>query len=379
MPVSEAFQILDVVREQQINRNRARELVLTFLFGQEQLPVLAATKRQRLIHLLKHVLGEKTWSSVKRFLASVTPEGDAFLQKEVLRYARNGEATLVREVLCFLAGVPFSTDNAYLMKRVAARQDIAGGEGLPRETLLGLRGTYHKQVSLGKVRSLSAATAQSVHNDGALTALYKEVLAGLSVERHSGELKAVVSMSVSSLPSVDARIAIVLDLSHSMISSGERVYHPAALSLAIARLLRECVRNGQLCQVGGSVDVSVAEFPVPVGATDIASALISAARFQPQVIIIITDGYENVQSGDTELVVRGLRSLGLDMPIYQIAPLFTSAEDLSQRQLGESIEVFGVVHEDGVREIIARILLASGADTLSPKEVEQLQQLLFMR
>jgi hypothetical protein len=164
-----------------------------------------------------------------------------------------------------------------------------------------------------------------------------------------------------------------------MISSGERVYHPAALSLAIARLLRECVRNGQLCQVGGSVDVSVAEFPVPVGATDIASALISAARFQPQVIIIITDGYENVQSGDTELVVRGLRSLGLDMPIYQIAPLFTSAEDLSQRQLGESIEVIPIVHEDGVREIIARILLASGADTLSPKEVEQLQQLLFMR
>src|SRR5579862_3352739 len=116
LPVAEALDIVAVIREQRINRSRARDLMLAFLIGHEQFPLMAATRKQRITHLLKHALGEHTWSSARRFLATSTPEGEAFLQRELLRYAWNGDVTRAREVLCFLAGVPFKPTDPALAK-----------------------------------------------------------------------------------------------------------------------------------------------------------------------------------------------------------------------------------------------------------------------
>jgi hypothetical protein len=416
MPLAEALQLLTIIRDLRINRSRARELVLTFLIGHEQFPELAAIKRQRVGHLLKHVFGERTWSAIKRALANKTPEGELFLQREVLRYAWNGDGARACEVLCFLTGVPFNPIHTALVKSLAARQNLDSGAGLPAETLQGLRGIFHRKTPLRKIRQLSAPVPTTVHPDGPMAALYKNAftnLASLSqaaiaepehvdgpfaglrkalaslLEHGKTEAKEIPTVSldastilaeaVASLPLIDRSVAIVLDLSASMVSSGERLNHPAALALALTRLLQERVHQVSLHQVGGTMGLAADNLPVPQGVTDVATAIIAAARTDAQIILVITDGYENVRQGDAALVVNGLHQLGRTVPIYEVVPQFTAAENLGLRLLGENIPVIPVAHEDGVQELLARILLASESEDISDEELHTLQQLLTVR
>jgi hypothetical protein len=416
LPVDEALKVIGVVRDLRINRSRAREMVLAFLLGHEQFPVLAAIKRQRLAHLLKHVLGERTWSAIKRALASTTPEGEAFLQREVLRYAWDGDVARTREVLCFLTGVPFEATHPDLTKSLAARQDLEQGKGLPDQTLLGIRGIFQKRVPVRRVRQLSATVSEVTHADGPLTTLYKEEFLtrpAATLSSADGEttrtddpfaqafkvFKALfeqpaaekghvafgldvseqIQQAAESLPRIEGRVAVVLDLSASMVSSGERLYHPASLALALTCLLQTCIRDVLLYQAGDVAAFEQEALLLPQGATDLATAIIEAASQQPQAILVITDGYENRRQGDAEQVVRGLQRIGLTFPVYQIVPLFAATEKLSQRRLGKEMPVVAIAHEDGVRELLMRVILTSEGENVSAREMEQLQQLLIAR
>jgi hypothetical protein len=297
--------------------------------------------------------------------------------------------------LCFLAGVPFKPTDPALAKSAAAREDLDQGEGLPLQTLLGLRGIYHRNVPMRKVQALAGTpeTAQAQQN-GPLTALYKIVFqataaAGMGEKGLPEDLQMLIDVdhdltgalaqAVATIPVIEGRIAIVLDLSASMLSSGERLYHPVSLALALTRLLQDRVREVVLCQVGGSSTVDQHRLAMTQGDTDIASTLLIAARQQPQAIFVITDGYENIRQGDAALVVQGLRLLMEKMPIYQIVPLFTTSERLTRRRLDLSLPTIPLTHEDGVRELLAYTLLASDGESISRREAVQLQTILLTR
>jgi hypothetical protein len=396
LPTPELLAVLDVLPARRINSRRARSLVLELILGHAQLTLLAATHRQRLIRLLKHALGERTWSAVERYLAHPTPTGDAVLTRKLLRHAR--DTATAREVLCVLAGIPSTPTNPLLAQRLAVRENIDAGAGLPRETLFGLRGIYHPEVPASRIRVLSAVTQDSVRHDGPLTALYKDALLKCGTGSESRDqlatLPAHLQAAVSTLPLIDAHVALVLDLSASAASSGERAYHPAALGLALARILESRVSHVSIHQVGGSVaeraqgrhedggaDYLVHAVPLPQGVTDLATALLAAAREEPQVMLVITDGYENARPGDAAQVAAGLQQLGHDITIYQIVPLFVAGEHLTQRRLGAPIQTIPVTAEDDVRELLARILLRTReAEPVSPQEeLMLLQDLLVAR
>ncbi len=431
LSLADALTVLSSIRTRKINGRRAHTLVLSFLLGHEQFPMLAATRKQYITRLIRHALGERTWSAAKRFLAETSTDGELVLRRELLRFAPEHELARVREALCFLAGIKGTPAEPVLSKSQAARQDIEQGNGLPAETLLGLRGTYHREFPLKRTLYLAAPRANTVRSDGPLTMLYKEAFqaaenrngqatahtppAGspesaltqlgravtaflrqplleqpvptrliapatqteqLELGMFNAQLREQVTQEVNSLPMVPGRLAIVLDLSASMLSSGERVYHPAALALALVRLLQERVHEVVLHHVGEptfSLDV----LPQPQSATDLATALLDVTMQQPELILLLTDGYENQRQGDTAQVVQGLRQLNLTMPIYQVVPLFTLAENLSQRHLGEAIPLIPLAHEHGVRELLARVLLVTSEEQLSPAVEVQLAALLL--
>ena len=102
---AELLQVLDGLRDRRLNGRRVRELGLHALVGREQLAELAAAHRLRLVRVFKHLLGERTWASVCRFLELPSPLGERFLYRAILRFA--GKPESVREVLCFLAGLGF--------------------------------------------------------------------------------------------------------------------------------------------------------------------------------------------------------------------------------------------------------------------------------
>ena len=440
MPVSKTLSIVEVIRDRRINRNRARDLVLAFLLGHEQFPILAATKRQRTIRLLKHALGERTWSSVKRFLNESSEEGEAFLQRELFRYAWNGDIKRAREVLNFLAAQYPQMDRDSIRDRLVASTSVAA-EGYtrtserPNELTARKRRGYSRNASRKNVNNSSHVDATSARTDGPLTVFYKEAFfeqeksrASIAAPapampepvRREGPFAVLyeafahlftseatkqtsspghqnkgddvqenkmlaaeqtlpdgLAASVALMPFIQGRLEIVLDLSSSMASSGERLYHPIALALALTRLLQERVQDVSLRYVGSSTPFNGASLPLPQGGTDIATALLAAACHKPQAILIISDGYENMRQGDTACVVQGLRQLNGATPIYQVVPLFTLAENLTQRRFGDNIPVIPLAHEEDVRELLAYMLLASVDEDIPTEEMERLQQILL--
>ena len=66
LSLADALAILDGIRRRKINNRRAHDLILSFLLGHQQFPMLAATRKQYIVRLLKHVMGERTWSAATR-------------------------------------------------------------------------------------------------------------------------------------------------------------------------------------------------------------------------------------------------------------------------------------------------------------------------
>jgi hypothetical protein len=396
--------IVDGLRAARINSRLSREVGLRFLLGHPDLPAMAANHRGRLVALFRHFLGERTWSAVTRALRAESSDNNRFLQRTVLRYS--AAPAIAREALGFLAApakvahaqeaptrkpwlllpwvtgkavptvtpIAFHPANALLQRRLAARRSLAVGEGLSRETLSGLRGTYHRGVSMQQVRLLAAATRPS-RTDGPLTAIYKTLL----TEKPSPEsIRERLTASETPASVIPARVAVVLDLSASAVSSGERLNHPAGLGQAVTRRLVAGVSDVTLRRVGGASSVGDV-FAIPMGETDLAAAVLRAARERPDAIVVVTDGYENVREGDVTQVVAGLRRLGLTVPVFQVLPVFTPAEDIRSRCLGANIVPLPLHHERGVGELLARIFLATRADTLHSEELVLVGQLLLGR
>lgn len=394
---TELLQVLDGLRQRRVNCRRARELALRTLLGHDRLAQLAANHRRRLLRLFKHLLGERTWSSVRRRLEIASPDGDRFLQQNLLRFAT--DTSKARDALCFLAGLGFDSpqparqpwlvvpwlkkpekagvklQDPALCQSAAARRSLQAGEGMPRETLFGIRGTYHCQVPKKLVRQLSAPRPRQGRLDGDLTTAFKEALTGTKKPVAFSDV--VTKAATNQSPEIDLSVAVVLDLSGSAVSSGERLYHPAALGLALVGLLQQQVDRVTVFQVGGSASLDDRRIPRPQGATDLATAVLEAAHAGPDSILVVTDGYENFRQGDVGQVVKGLRRLGQTTTVYQVVPVFTAAENLSRRQLGKNIPVVPVDHESAVGELTARLLLAQQPEELSSVKLELVEDLLF--
>jgi hypothetical protein len=400
LPAEDALAVLDGLRQARRNGRRAREVGLRFLLGHEALVDLAATHRTRLVRLLKHCLGERSWSSVRRQLGGPagpavrrrglfpadlvarlrgkTPAApEAFLRRTVLKYV--DDPARLREVLGFLTGAATTSTQPVLARRLEARQVFEKGAGLPRATLSGLRGTFHGDEPKSRLRFLSAPATDTAtaRRDGDLTACFKRELLSQGEPAIRLDVSFLVVEAARQLPSVDATLGLVVDLSGSAVSSGERANHPAALGLALTALLRERVRDVRLHQVGGDAKLNGSAFARPQGATDLASAVLAAAREEPEAILVVTDGYENARQGDTAAVVAGLAQLGLAVPVYQVVPLFASTEDLSRRRLCPNVPVLAVEHEREVGELLARVFLAHAPDDLGDDDLDRLRGLLF--
>ncbi|KOR33043.1 hypothetical protein TI05_03545 [Achromatium sp. WMS3] len=150
LPIEQSLQLIDILPKLKVNCSRIRNLGMNYLLGHESFATLAATKSLRIQRLLKHFLGERTWSACKRFLKNPGTHGKKFLHHKLWRYANNIETT--HEALCFLAKVPYKTQEPLLTKSLAARKSLEQGKGLPLDTLFGLRGTLHPSTLASKVR-----------------------------------------------------------------------------------------------------------------------------------------------------------------------------------------------------------------------------------
>ena len=81
-----------------------------------------------------------------------------------------------------------------------------------------------------------------------------------------------------------------------------------------------------------------AELIEPAGDTSLAAGLVALLKREPDVVFVLTDGYENAPAGRFAEVIRSVRRMGVETPIHQFSPVF-AAEARGIRSLCERCRV----------------------------------------
>jgi hypothetical protein len=82
----------------------------------------------------------------------------------------------------------------------------------------------------------------------------------------------------------------------------------------------------------------------PFGQTDLAGPLVQALKWQPELVVIVSDGYENAPPGAVSQLLAAYRSRvrgARDVSVVHLNPVF-DAEHFAPRRLGPELPTVGI-------------------------------------
>ena len=262
-------------------------------------------------------------------------------------------------------------------------ESLAFKHKIPREVFL--TKIQHKMTAAEKLRYQSAAArTKGVRLDFNLRsapltklALYALSLTWKEREERSEELdSAFKSAAVRALRRSQlklGKVAVVLDASRSAGGSREKRNRPLAVALAATYLLRSAaaeIREFLIPQT----EARTAEYPFLVtasGQTAIADAVIDALAWKPELLLVISDGFENDPPGGTEQILRLYNQhLAPEKPpiMVHLNPVFDAAH-YEPRQLAPSMSTVGLRDAEDIPTMLGFAKFADG--TVRLKELEE--------
>ena len=135
------------------------------------------------------------------------------------------------------------------------------------------------------------------------------------------------------------KVALVVDNSRSSLGSGERLYHPVAIMESVIRVCRALPETeATVFCVGPDMDPWLrAE-----GASDLRMPLARALASRPDLVLILSDGYENVRAGSVSQILqtKAVRNSGIG--VVHMNPV-TAAETKDVRRLADSLPTYGLL------------------------------------
>ena len=332
LPVSSVLQgFLNLVKRR-VNNQRTSGWIRAYIFGAPQLESYAVTYRQTLRKLIRHALGAPVTQTCthKFLLEKPDKKTKTYLQRYVLRYAK--DTALVEDVFLFLFGKlktsKFSLLNAYL----ATRHNIEAGKGLPFKVLRGIAGTFQPEIPQRRLRRLAGREKLkrdvTEQFDGSLVGKIREYYQSSIDLSHLNE---AINAEAAQITALDAHVYFIMDASASMRGFGHREFNNIAIAMGLLKVFQKRIRKTEIAWIGGAPNKKNA-FPEPIGTTSLAPALIKEIQQNTDLIILISDGYENVEQGDTAMVLAEIEKLGIKIPMLHIIPAFTERENIADRQ-----------------------------------------------
>ena len=358
LPPQRMLKLFGMLRTERINNARTRRLVLSTLLTAKNLEFWAVKYRRKLATALTHAWGRRTASILRAVFAKPLAERSdkerRIVRQHLDRYTNACDRNRVEECVRFALG----DENDLTLPRLSAyrdaKQDFARGRLLPFETLEGLRGRYHRDKTSADV--LEATKSQLT--DGQKLGLQRKAeKAAVEVEfdpaRHDvvrlyvyafemgmseairEELHRKARTAAARLPIQFGHAGILVDVSASMLGHETQSRRPISIALAMRDLLGEMAERATIVTSDGRVALA-GELVVPSGDTSLASGLVALLKRDPDVVFVLTDGYENAPAGRFAEVVRAVRRMGIETPIHQFSPVF-AAESSGLRSLSEAV------------------------------------------
>ncbi len=307
LPADEVLTVFLALRRSRANHRHTTRAIARWVLGHPTAADLVARRRPAVRDALEHALGKSVARAALR--AAVAGEKSTAL----LRFVPSpGKVIELAPHLLGVGPAPAS-DGDYSLAHCPPAQPVAVRESTVTATNRG---------------EIAASLVQSYR--GGFTDLLRAATAEAA------------DKCAASLPRFAGRVGLVLDASASMAGYGDREHCAISQAVALQLVLQRCVSELIAVTTNG-----VCSEPVrPSGSTDLAAGLIDVARHDPDLILVVTDGFENALHGDLERVAKALPGLGVHAPVLVCNTLFTFTDDLTLRQPAASLPEILFWHQD---------------------------------
>ena len=359
LPPQRAFRVLTMLRERRINNRRARAVVKEYLAERPD-PTFDAVKyrtkvRAAAIHAHLRLPGE-TGAFLFRGWKTRTFQTPMF---ETFRGAHFGASGVF--------DLPFT-----IAEGLAAKHKI------PRATFL--QKIAPRMTTGEKLRMQGAAareTRTTIDLDLTRIGLTKLALYVLSLDEatrtaRAGELRAAMDISarraIAKVPARLGRVAAVLDRSRSASGSSEKRRRPLGVALAASVLLSNAATE---YRAFWTTPLDSDELGVTArGQTRLGGPLLDALDWKPDLVVIVSDGFENDPPLGAAEVARVFRSR-LDperkTAIVHMNPVF-DAQNYAPRTLGDAIPTVGLRDAEDLLTVLGFARFADGHAPLAELE-----------
>lgn len=343
LPPDSVLKVFLALRRVRANHKHTTRAILKYILNHPQLEDLALRRRPAVVDALEHALGKNSArGAIKQLSASET------LPQNLLRQTR--QVAQVKAVLPHLYRPPIGQGG------VAITGDV-----------------QYTQAYQSLEANREPPKTVTATNRGEISAILVHLYRGGYSQELQKSLELSVQAASANLPFFPGKVALVLDASASTKSYGEREFCALSQSVAFKMVLSKCCQELQLHSVGGS-----GELPMPEGDTDLATALLDALANSPDLVVIVSDGYENQIPGDLARVVATLPQLGIQTPVVFCHSKFTEKDDLSLRRPALNLPQLEFWHQDEFADVLVSLFSrvpAKGQESLREFLLQKLSHL----
>jgi hypothetical protein len=358
LPTNRAYQVLKKLQQQRVNNRRTRAIIRQFLNRRKDL-VFEAVKYRR-----------KFRSAVVHAHLKLTEEFGSFL------FALQKQQHFSTPLFETVRKAHYSQEAIYQLPYTVA-EGLAVKHKIPRERFLA---QIEKQMTVGEKFRLqkTAEKTKKLNLDLDISKIAPTRLAlyilslPISIRRKRyQELHQAMTDStwrtLQRIPMKLGKVAAVLDNSYSMSGSSEKKRRPLGVALAASYLLRAASQIYQAFWI----QKAPTELLVQVrGQTPLGKRLLDALAWQPDLVIIISDGFENdppLGAAEVARVYRQKIDPNYRTEIIHTNPVF-DAKNYAPRTIGEAIPTVGLRDAEDLSTMLGFARFASGALPLSELE-----------
>ncbi len=344
LPRVEKFVVLEELRKQSLNRSRVRKFFLRHILSEDNLEEWSVKYRHKLRNALQHLWGQRKTSIIREILTKKPRELQAreqgILGAHIDKYLGNGfEVEKVYDILRFLLAGIAAPSLTYCRSFVEAKEDLLKGAQLPYEILEGIRSVYHADCKAKRVleliqnrkknkprhrRAKSKLSAYWEADDFPAEQLYRWAYArGMKPDIRETLAKKANKLAEDLVWQL-GNIGILVDNSYSMRGRGSQTMHPISMSLAIKDSLCAMAQESLVVYTSPVLPEEKIDLIPCRGDSCIADKLLGMIEHAPEIIFILSDGYENAPKGRTKELLKAIRGLQIDIPVIQINPIWAS-------------------------------------------------------
>ncbi|GAA2301074.1 hypothetical protein GCM10010402_69870 [Actinomadura luteofluorescens] len=319
LPPAHVITVLLALRRLRANHKHTTRTALRFVLEHPAADALIAARRPALRDCFEHALGAATARGCAGRIAGGDTASD-YLQRRLLRFLTDPAAAPARVQALYDAGK-------------AAAATPGGDHAAVGEPVLPVDPARQRPSTITATnRGDIAATLVHLYRGGPSEDLY-------------AALGRYVGAAAAAFPRFTGTVALVLDASASMRGYGDREWAALSQAAALRMVLSQVCARLEVIETGG-------DERAPRGATDLATGVLDALGADPDLVAVVSDGYENVFPGDLAKVVASLPDAGVTTPVVFCHALFTGSDDLTLRRPAPSLPQRGFWHQDDFAELL---------------------------